>query len=101
MDIKLECILKAFGRCRGGCEFSYIAAPDSLPLVFLLTHTSLFHQQVWQFSSAFSSVDRWSFSNIPSMSDHLKSCSYYQREERTEPVALACLSEVKDIFLKQ
>lgn len=53
-------------------------------------------KKVWQFSSAFSSVDRWSFSNIPSMSDHLKSCSYYQREERAEPVALACLAEVKE-----
>lgn len=53
-------------------------------------------KKVWQFSSAFSSVDRWSFSNIPSMSHHLKSCSYYQREERAEPVALACLAEVKE-----
>eukprot|EP00064_Thunnus_orientalis_P006627 superscaffoldBa00000698_g6645 len=50
-------------------------------------------KKVWEFSSLFSSVDRWSFSNIASLSDHLKTCSFYQREERTEPVALACLGE--------
>ncbi|XP_054462467.1 F-box only protein 40 [Anoplopoma fimbria] len=53
-------------------------------------------KKVWEFSSLFSSVDRWSFSNTPSMSDHLKTCSFYQREEHTEPVALACLGEVRD-----
>ncbi|XP_071353330.1 F-box only protein 40 [Trachinotus anak] len=53
-------------------------------------------KKVWEFSSLFSSVDRWSFSNSPSMSDHLKACSFYQREERTEPVVLACLGEVRD-----
>uniref|UniRef100_A0A3Q4AA90 Uncharacterized protein n=1 Tax=Mola mola TaxID=94237 RepID=A0A3Q4AA90_MOLML len=53
------------------------------------------HKKVWEFSPLFSSVDRWSFSNIPSMSDHLKTCSFYQREEHTEPVALACLGEVR------
>ncbi|XP_068570052.1 F-box only protein 40 [Cebidichthys violaceus] len=53
-------------------------------------------KKVWEFSSLFSSVDKWSFSNTPSMSDHLKTCSFYQREEHTEPVALACLREVRD-----
>ncbi|XP_042343103.1 F-box only protein 40 [Plectropomus leopardus] len=53
-------------------------------------------KKVWEFSSLFSSVDRWSFSNNPSMSDHLKTCSFYQREEHTDPVALACLGEVGD-----
>ncbi|XP_029302726.1 F-box only protein 40 [Cottoperca gobio] len=53
-------------------------------------------KKVWEFSSLFSSVDRWNFSNNPSMSDHLKTCCFYQREERTEPVALACLGEVRD-----
>ncbi|KAM9359228.1 F-box only protein 40 [Symphorus nematophorus] len=55
-------------------------------------------KKVWEFSSLFSSVDRWSFSNNPSMSDHLKTCSFYQREERTEPVALACLGEVREKY---
>ncbi|KAI9548040.1 hypothetical protein NQZ68_013058 [Dissostichus eleginoides] len=53
-------------------------------------------KKVWEFSSLFSSVDRWSFSNNPSMSDHLKTCTFYQREEHTEPVALVCLGEVSD-----
>ncbi|XP_039986168.1 F-box only protein 40 isoform X2 [Xiphias gladius] len=53
-------------------------------------------KKVWEFSSLFSSVDRWSFSRTPSMSDHLKTCSFYQREERTEPVVLACLGEARD-----
>lgn len=55
-------------------------------------------KKVWEFSSLFSSVDRWSFCNTPSMSDHLKTCSFYQREEHTEPVALACLGEVRDKY---
>ncbi|KAM3616223.1 uncharacterized protein V6R79_014594 [Siganus canaliculatus] len=55
-------------------------------------------KKVWKFSSLFSSVNRWSFSNSRSMSDHLKTCSFYQREERTEPVALACLGEVRDKY---
>lgn len=59
------------------------------------TSVSFFLLQVWEFSSLFSSVNRWSFSNIPSVSDHLKSCLFYQREERTEPVALACLGELR------
>ncbi|XP_032446161.1 F-box only protein 40 isoform X1 [Xiphophorus hellerii] len=53
-------------------------------------------KKIWRFSSLFSPVDRWSFSNAPSMSEHLKSCSFYQREERREPAALACLQEVRD-----
>uniref|UniRef100_A0A3P8SZB0 F-box protein 40 n=1 Tax=Amphiprion percula TaxID=161767 RepID=A0A3P8SZB0_AMPPE len=48
-----------------------------------------YRKKVWKFSPVFSSVDRWSFSDAPSMSDHLKSCSFYQRHERREPVALA------------
>uniref|UniRef100_A0A3Q0TA33 F-box protein 40 n=1 Tax=Amphilophus citrinellus TaxID=61819 RepID=A0A3Q0TA33_AMPCI len=50
-------------------------------------------EKVWKFSSQLSSVDRWSFSNTPSMSNHLGACSFYQREDRTEPVALPCLGE--------
>ncbi|XP_070399313.1 F-box only protein 40 [Nothobranchius furzeri] len=57
-------------------------------------------KKVWSFSSLFSPVERWSFSNTPSMSDHLKTCCFYQREERREPVALACLGEVKHGELK-
>ncbi|KAK7883011.1 hypothetical protein WMY93_029185 [Mugilogobius chulae] len=53
-------------------------------------------KKVWTFSFVFSTVDKWSFSDNPSMSEHLKSCPYYQREERCEPVALPCLGEVSD-----
>uniref|UniRef100_A0A672FNT2 F-box protein 40 n=1 Tax=Salarias fasciatus TaxID=181472 RepID=A0A672FNT2_SALFA len=53
-------------------------------------------KKVWKFSSVFSSVDRWRFVDAPSMSDHLKTCPFYQREERSDPVALACLGEVRD-----
>ncbi|KAM3849853.1 F-box only protein 40-like [Diretmus argenteus] len=53
-------------------------------------------EKVWEFSCGFSTVDRWSFSNTPSMSEHLKACSFYQREERREPVVLACLEEVTE-----
>ncbi|XP_041654404.1 F-box only protein 40 [Cheilinus undulatus] len=55
-------------------------------------------KKVWEFSTLFSSVDRWSFRDTPSMSEHLKSCSFYQREERSEPVPLACLGEVRDKY---
>ncbi|KAM4627629.1 F-box only protein 40 [Polymixia lowei] len=50
-------------------------------------------KKVWEFSCLFSTVDRWCFSDTPSMSEHLKTCSFYQREERTEAVALACWGE--------
>uniref|UniRef100_A0A673AZ68 F-box protein 40 n=1 Tax=Sphaeramia orbicularis TaxID=375764 RepID=A0A673AZ68_9TELE len=53
-------------------------------------------KKVWEFSFVFSTVDTWNFSNIRSMSDHLKTCPFYQREERTQPTALACLGEVRD-----
>lgn len=53
-------------------------------------------KKVWEFSHVFSTVDRWSFNNNPSMSEHLKSCPFYHRQELCEPVALACLREVTD-----
>ncbi|KAM8902712.1 F-box only protein 40 isoform 1-T3 [Spinachia spinachia] len=53
-------------------------------------------KKVWEFSSMFSSVEKWNLSCTSSMSDHLKTCCFYQREKHTEPVALACLREVKD-----
>ncbi|KAL4658616.1 F-box only protein 40-like isoform X1, partial [Arapaima gigas] len=39
----------------------------------------------------FSSVDRWRFDDVPSMSDHLRVCPFYQMERKTEPVALASM----------
>uniref|UniRef100_A0A3Q3WDH1 Uncharacterized protein n=1 Tax=Mola mola TaxID=94237 RepID=A0A3Q3WDH1_MOLML len=39
-------------------------------------------QRVWQFSSLFSPVDTWCFQDLPSMSEHLKVCPYFEREPR-------------------
>lgn len=86
MDIRNEFILMTIAELQLMTAASYTSFSSAVSRVL----------QVWEFSSLFSSVDRWSFSNISSLSDHLKTCSYYQREERTEPVALACLGEVKD-----
>ncbi|KAL6479292.1 hypothetical protein MHYP_G00127250 [Metynnis hypsauchen] len=53
-------------------------------------------KKVWQFSSLFSPVDKWIFDDVPSMAEHLKVCPYYQTESRSEPVALASISEVTE-----
>lgn len=73
---------------------------DAMTAASYTYFSCLFVLQVWEFSSLFSSVERWSFSNTPSMSDHLKTCSFYQRDEHTEPVALACLGEARDKYAK-
>ncbi|XP_077443828.1 F-box only protein 30b isoform X2 [Stigmatopora argus] len=44
--------------------------------------------KVWRFSTAFSPVLRWGFADVPSMSNHLKTCQYNTVEQRTEPVPL-------------
>ncbi|XP_077350455.1 F-box only protein 40 [Festucalex cinctus] len=51
-------------------------------------------KKVWEFSSLFCPVGRWRFSDVPSMADHLRTCPFYQRERRTQPVALSGLREV-------
>ncbi|XP_051934423.1 F-box only protein 40 isoform X2 [Hippocampus zosterae] len=51
-------------------------------------------KKVWEFSSLFCPVERWCFSDSPSMADHLQRCSFYERERRTEPVSLGGLQEV-------
>uniref|UniRef100_A0A3Q2XY08 F-box protein 40 n=1 Tax=Hippocampus comes TaxID=109280 RepID=A0A3Q2XY08_HIPCM len=50
-------------------------------------------KKVWEFSSSFCPVERWRFSDSPSMADHLQRCSFYERERRTEPVSLSGLRE--------
>uniref|UniRef100_A0A667ZZ89 F-box protein 40 n=1 Tax=Myripristis murdjan TaxID=586833 RepID=A0A667ZZ89_9TELE len=50
-------------------------------------------QTVWQFSTLFSPVDRWSFRDVPPMSEHLKVCPCYQRENKTERILLPRISE--------
>ncbi|XP_061638897.1 F-box only protein 40 [Phyllopteryx taeniolatus] len=51
-------------------------------------------KKVWEFSSLFCPVERWRFSDAPPMADHLRTCPFYQRAQRTEPVALRGLQEV-------
>ncbi|CAJ1063753.1 F-box only protein 40-like [Xyrichtys novacula] len=50
-------------------------------------------QKVWQFSTLFSPVDTWCFRDVPSMSEHLKVCPYYERESRTEKIRLPRMRE--------
>ncbi|KAJ7996120.1 hypothetical protein DPEC_G00233780 [Dallia pectoralis] len=51
---------------------------------------------VWQFSHLFSTVDSWRFiDDVPSMSEHLKTCPYYQTWAPTKPVALPSMSQVQ------
>ncbi|XP_056140280.1 F-box only protein 40-like [Lampris incognitus] len=50
-------------------------------------------QKVWQFSTLFSPVDSWCLRDIPSMSEHLKVCPYYQRELRSERIPLPRIRE--------
>ncbi|XP_028321837.1 F-box protein 40.1 [Gouania willdenowi] len=50
-------------------------------------------QKVWQFSTLFSPVDTWHFSGVPSISEHLKVCPYYEKESRTEKIRLPRVQE--------
>ncbi|KAJ8342734.1 hypothetical protein SKAU_G00326620 [Synaphobranchus kaupii] len=52
-------------------------------------------KKVWHFSNRFSTVKRWHFGDVPSMSEHLKLCPFYQAERKNEPVALACMCDSK------
>ncbi|XP_015255709.1 PREDICTED: F-box only protein 40 isoform X3 [Cyprinodon variegatus] len=87
-----------------GCYSVHCRAPDRGMVLLEWKKKTYSHggsswksrKKIWRFSSLFSTVDRWSFSNVPSMSEHLKSCPFYQREELREPVALACLEEVRE-----
>uniref|UniRef100_H3DFC2 F-box protein 40, tandem duplicate 1 n=1 Tax=Tetraodon nigroviridis TaxID=99883 RepID=H3DFC2_TETNG len=48
--------------------------------------------KVWQFSTMFSPVETWCFHDIPSISEHLKVCSYNERAPRTERIRLPCFN---------
>ncbi|XP_028295499.1 F-box only protein 30b [Gouania willdenowi] len=52
--------------------------------------------KVWRFSTAFSPVSWWGFSDIPSMSNHLKKCPFNTVEHRTEAVPLLCTARPAD-----
>ncbi|XP_034384322.1 F-box only protein 30-like [Cyclopterus lumpus] len=52
--------------------------------------------RVWRFSTAFSPVLSWGFTDLPSMSDHLKKCHFNNVEHKTEPVPLPAMCTARD-----
>ncbi|XP_056437203.1 F-box only protein 30-like [Gadus chalcogrammus] len=52
--------------------------------------------KVWRFSTAFSAVTKWRFSDLPSMSDHLRECRFNTPEPQTEPVPLPAMCTARD-----
>ncbi|XP_042359635.1 F-box only protein 30-like [Plectropomus leopardus] len=52
--------------------------------------------KVWRFSTAFSPVLSWGFTDLPSMSDHLKKCHFNIVEHKTEPVPLPAMCTARD-----
>lgn len=53
-------------------------------------------RQVWEFSNLFYPVDKWCLDKFPSMSEHLKVCPYYEKENKTEPVLLTGIYDSKE-----
>nr|XP_014429576.1 F-box only protein 40 isoform X3 [Pelodiscus sinensis] len=49
-------------------------------------------KKIWQFSSLFAPVNNWQFSDIPSMSEHLKICPFYDVEHKKDPFLLVSMS---------
>ncbi|XP_076001985.1 F-box only protein 30-like [Genypterus blacodes] len=52
--------------------------------------------KVWRFSTAFSPVTSWGFTDLPSMSNHLKKCHYNTAEHSTDPVPLPVMCTARD-----
>ncbi|XP_029903323.1 F-box only protein 30-like [Myripristis murdjan] len=52
--------------------------------------------RVWRFSTAFNPVMTWGFTDLPSMSDHLKKCHFNTVERKTEPVPLPAMCTARD-----
>uniref|UniRef100_A0A452I0B8 Uncharacterized protein n=1 Tax=Gopherus agassizii TaxID=38772 RepID=A0A452I0B8_9SAUR len=48
-------------------------------------------KKIWQFSNLFSPVNNWQFSDVPSMSEHLKICPFYDVEHKKDPFLLASM----------
>ncbi|XP_069557907.1 F-box only protein 30-like [Brachyistius frenatus] len=57
--------------------------------------------RVWRFSTAFSPVLSWGFTDIPSMSDHLKKCHFNIVEHKTEPIPLPAMCTARDGILRR
>ncbi|XP_056622881.1 F-box only protein 40 [Triplophysa dalaica] len=52
-------------------------------------------KKTWEFSTLFSPVDEWLFEDVTPMSEHLKVCPFYQKEIRSEPVALPSITDLQ------
>ncbi|XP_068198493.1 F-box only protein 30-like [Antennarius striatus] len=52
--------------------------------------------RVWRFSTAFSPVLSWGFSDLPSMSEHLKKCQFNVVERNIQPVPLPAMCTARD-----
>ncbi|XP_034555222.1 LOW QUALITY PROTEIN: F-box only protein 30-like [Notolabrus celidotus] len=52
--------------------------------------------KVWRFTTAFSPVSSWGFTDLPSMSDHLKKCPFNTVEHKTEPIPLPAMCTARD-----
>ncbi|KAA0714689.1 F-box only protein 40 [Triplophysa tibetana] len=52
-------------------------------------------KKTWEFSTLFSPVDEWVFEDVIPMSEHLKVCPFYQKEIRSEPVALPSITDLQ------
>ncbi|KAJ1112533.1 hypothetical protein NDU88_000796 [Pleurodeles waltl] len=52
--------------------------------------------KIWQFSSLFSTVSKWQFNDIPSMSEHLKTCPFYAIEPKKDPFPLTSMCGPKE-----
>ncbi|KAM4713646.1 F-box only protein 30-like [Anableps anableps] len=53
--------------------------------------------KVWRFSTAFTPVYSWDFVDVPSISDHIKKCPFFNRAElKTEPVPLTAMCTEQD-----
>lgn len=66
-----------------------LGVPPFIPTFFSLL-------QVWRFSTAFSPVLSWHFTDLPSMSNHLKKCHFNTVEHKTEPVPLPAMCTARD-----
>ncbi|XP_064000000.1 F-box only protein 40 [Pogoniulus pusillus] len=53
-------------------------------------------KKIWQFSSLFSSVNKWQHNDVVCMSEHLKRCPFYRVEHKTDPVLLPGMCESRE-----
>ncbi|NXN14040.1 FBX40 protein, partial [Indicator maculatus] len=60
------------------------------------SHCDTGKKRIWQFSSLFSSVNKWQHNDVMCMSEHLKHCPFYQVEHKTDPVLLTGMCESRE-----